>query len=182
MAGFLQILVGLTAAILTVSGAVIGHDKVVGFPETTPSGSLYLKYKPFLKVFNGCVPFPAVNPAGDTRLVTKSLPLITNTNDRFLSKVEDYLPRDLRMENAARILVRSMLEVRPTTDGLPSCILGTCPRMSPPPGLAIDMIGKTLSFGYPARVTQLPLSVPQPQHMATMTSPPQLHLLATASS
>ena len=49
--------------------AVIAHDAVVGFPETVPSGiagQLMLKYKPFLKVFNGCVPFPAVNAAGDT--------------------------------------------------------------------------------------------------------------------
>jgi hypothetical protein len=50
--------------------AVISHDQVVGFPQTFPSGltgSLYLKYKPFLEVYNGCVPFPAVNAAGDTR-------------------------------------------------------------------------------------------------------------------
>lgn len=49
--------------------AVINHDAVVGFPETVPSGltgQLYLKYKPWLKVFTGCVPFPAVNAAGDT--------------------------------------------------------------------------------------------------------------------
>lgn len=49
--------------------AVINHDAVVGFPETTPSGtlgSLYLKYKPFLKVENGCVPFPAVDSSGNT--------------------------------------------------------------------------------------------------------------------
>jgi hypothetical protein len=52
--------------------AVIAHDAVVGFPETVPSstiGSLYLKHKPYLKVFNGCVPFPAVNANGDTRYV-----------------------------------------------------------------------------------------------------------------
>lgn len=52
--------------------AVIAHDAVVGFPETVPSGtvgSLYLKYKPYLKVVNGCVPFPAVNAAGDTGYV-----------------------------------------------------------------------------------------------------------------
>lgn len=51
-------------------GAVISHDAVVGFPESVPSttaGSLYLKYKPYLKVFNGCVPFPAVDPDGNTR-------------------------------------------------------------------------------------------------------------------
>ncbi|KAF2013990.1 NPP1-domain-containing protein [Aaosphaeria arxii CBS 175.79] len=49
--------------------AVINHDAVVGFPQTVPSGTagnLYLKYKPWLKVFNGCVPFPAVNANGDT--------------------------------------------------------------------------------------------------------------------
>lgn len=52
------------------SRAVINHDAVVGFPQTVPSGlvgSLYLKYKPYLEVYNGCVPYPAVNAAGDTR-------------------------------------------------------------------------------------------------------------------
>ena len=51
------------------SRAVINHDAVVGFPQTVPSGitgTLYLKYKPWLEVYNGCVPFPAVNAAGDT--------------------------------------------------------------------------------------------------------------------
>ncbi|CAG5161392.1 uncharacterized protein ALTATR162_LOCUS6019 [Alternaria atra] len=51
------------------SRAVINHDAVVGFRETVPSGivgQLMLKYKPYLKVENGCVPFPAVNAAGDT--------------------------------------------------------------------------------------------------------------------
>jgi len=50
--------------------AVIDHNAVVGFPQTVPSGTtgeLYLKYKPFLKVMNGCVPFPAVEADGDTR-------------------------------------------------------------------------------------------------------------------
>ena len=49
--------------------AVIAHDAVVGFPQTVPSGAigdLYLKYKPFLYVANGCVPFPAVEADGDT--------------------------------------------------------------------------------------------------------------------
>lgn len=49
--------------------AVIAHDAVVGFPQTVPSsieGTLMLKYKPWLEVYNGCVPFPAVNAAGDT--------------------------------------------------------------------------------------------------------------------
>ncbi|PPJ60652.1 hypothetical protein CBER1_03685 [Cercospora berteroae] len=49
--------------------AVINHDAVVGFPQTVPSGvtgQLYLKYKPYLKVDNGCVPFPAVDLSGNT--------------------------------------------------------------------------------------------------------------------
>ena len=49
--------------------AVIAHDAVVGFAQAVPSGTagqLMLKYKPFLKVFNGCVPFPAVDSAGNT--------------------------------------------------------------------------------------------------------------------
>ena len=49
--------------------AVIAHDAVVGFPQAVPSGAigdLYLKYKPFLYVANGCVPFPAVQADGDT--------------------------------------------------------------------------------------------------------------------
>lgn len=50
--------------------AVIAHDAVVGFAETVPSGTLgqlYLKYKPYLYVVNGCVPFPAVDAEGNTR-------------------------------------------------------------------------------------------------------------------
>jgi hypothetical protein len=49
--------------------AVIAHDAVVGFPQTVPSGidgQLMLKYKPWLEVYNGCVPFPAVDAAGNT--------------------------------------------------------------------------------------------------------------------
>jgi hypothetical protein len=54
------------------SRAVIDHDAVVGFPQTVPSGilgTLYLKYKPYLHVINGCVPFPAVDAEGNTRCV-----------------------------------------------------------------------------------------------------------------
>jgi len=49
--------------------AVIGHDAVVGFAQAVPSGTvgtLMLKHKPYFKVFNGCVPFPAVDSAGNT--------------------------------------------------------------------------------------------------------------------
>lgn len=51
------------------SRAVIDHDAVVGFAEAVPDnseGDLMLAYKPYLKVFNGCVPFPAVDAEGNT--------------------------------------------------------------------------------------------------------------------
>lgn len=70
---------GLTAALLATtalckptnlkSRAVIAHDAVVGFAEAVPDnseGDLMLAYKPYLKVFNGCVPFPAVDADGNT--------------------------------------------------------------------------------------------------------------------
>ncbi|KAL1642084.1 hypothetical protein SLS58_005672 [Diplodia intermedia] len=47
----------------------IDHDAVVGLPETVPDGAtgeLYEKFKPFLKVDSGCVPFPAVDASGNT--------------------------------------------------------------------------------------------------------------------
>lgn len=75
----LSVLLGLALAANAVIAApspaaiqarsVIGHDDVVGFAETVPStteGSLMLTYKPLLKVFNGCVPFPAVDASGNT--------------------------------------------------------------------------------------------------------------------
>jgi hypothetical protein len=45
----------------------IAHDAVVGFPQAVANGEiddLYLAYKPYLYVANGCVPFPAVNVIG----------------------------------------------------------------------------------------------------------------------
>ncbi|KAI1850609.1 hypothetical protein JX265_004319 [Neoarthrinium moseri] len=68
IAGFLSAALGVTAAPLQPR-AVINHDAVVGFAQAVPSGSLgsaLLKYKPWLKVVNGCVPFPAVDAAGNT--------------------------------------------------------------------------------------------------------------------
>ncbi|MEH2683276.1 NPP1 family protein [Rhizobium leguminosarum] len=42
---------------------VINHDEVRGFPDST---SEFLKtYQPYLKVNSGCVPFPAVDAAGN---------------------------------------------------------------------------------------------------------------------
>ena len=73
---FASVATSLLSTVAAVSAAaidrraVIAHDAVVGFPETAPSGTtgqLYLKYKPHLKVVNGCVPFPAVDAEGNTR-------------------------------------------------------------------------------------------------------------------
>ncbi|KAK1983525.1 necrosis inducing protein [Colletotrichum cereale] len=69
LASWLAAAAGAVIAAPIERRGVISHDAVVGFPETVPTGtvgSLYLKYKPYLKVVNGCVPFPAVNAAGDT--------------------------------------------------------------------------------------------------------------------
>jgi len=48
----------------------IASDEIVGFPQIVPNsvvGEIYLKYKPYLKVFNGCVLFPAVDADGNTK-------------------------------------------------------------------------------------------------------------------
>jgi hypothetical protein len=50
--------------------ATLGVDEIVGFAETVPAttaGTVYEAYQPFLKVVNGCVPFPAVDAEGNTR-------------------------------------------------------------------------------------------------------------------
>jgi hypothetical protein len=50
--------------------ATLGVDDIVGFAQTVPSGTegdLYLAYQPYLYVYNGCVPFPAVDAQGDTK-------------------------------------------------------------------------------------------------------------------
>ncbi|KAK7055542.1 putative necrosis and ethylene inducing peptide 2 [Favolaschia claudopus] len=60
---------GLASAAYLGERAVIGSTEVVGFPQTVPSGTtgaVYLAYQPRLKVVNGCVPFPAVDAAGNT--------------------------------------------------------------------------------------------------------------------
>lgn len=48
----------------------VASDEIVGFPETVPTGTVgtvYEAYQPYLYVANGCVPFPAVDAAGDTK-------------------------------------------------------------------------------------------------------------------
>ena len=52
------------------SRATVGINAITAFAQNVPSGTegtLCLKYKPFLKVVNGCVPFPAVAANGDVR-------------------------------------------------------------------------------------------------------------------
>ncbi|KAF7186565.1 NLP effector protein 1, partial [Pseudocercospora fuligena] len=52
-----------------VRRADIDSDAVVGFAQTVPDtteGILMLKWQPYLYVVDGCVPFPAVDEAGDT--------------------------------------------------------------------------------------------------------------------
>jgi hypothetical protein len=79
MAVLSRVLAGLLATVavnatpfpLTLqSRGTIGSDDIVGFPQTVPSGTVgnvYLAYQPYLYVVNGCVPFPAVDAAGDTK-------------------------------------------------------------------------------------------------------------------
>lgn len=88
-------LIGLALATVPVLGApalepaskalgarsVISHDAVVGFAEAAPdtvAGNLMLKYKPMLKVTNGCVPFPAVDAEGNTRFDSFSISGVTS--------------------------------------------------------------------------------------------------------
>lgn len=69
--------VALTATALAIPTTInkredINHDAVENFPETVPAtttGQLMLKYKPYLYVEDGCVPFPAVDEEGNTRSV-----------------------------------------------------------------------------------------------------------------
>jgi len=71
---FLQLSVGLLASVAVNASPIerrgtIASDEIVGFPETVPSGTVgavYEAYQPYLYVVNGCVPFPAVDAAGDT--------------------------------------------------------------------------------------------------------------------
>ena len=55
------------------SRGTIPSNEVIEFGQTVPSGvagTVYLAYKPYLDVVNGCVPFPAVDKAGNTKSVT----------------------------------------------------------------------------------------------------------------
>lgn len=65
-------LAATTSAVPLEPRGTVASDELVGFSQTVPSGStgsLYLAYQPLLKVVNGCVPFPAVDSAGNTKSV-----------------------------------------------------------------------------------------------------------------
>lgn len=80
---FLQVSAALLATVAARATPLekrgtVGSDDIVGFAQTVPSGTtgtVYLAYKPHLYVVNGCVPFPAVDAAGDTKYV----PCISNS-------------------------------------------------------------------------------------------------------
>ena len=75
---FLQLSLGLLATVTATPierRGTVASDEIVGFAQTVPSGtvgSVYLAYKPYLYVYNGCVPFPAVDAAGDTKYVSSN--------------------------------------------------------------------------------------------------------------
>ncbi|KAA2291439.1 necrosis and ethylene inducing protein, partial [Clostridioides difficile] len=68
----LMLMVSLMACIpwvTTVEAAEINHDQVVGFQEVSPVTVMQQaakRFQPFLKVYHGCVPFPAVDQQGNT--------------------------------------------------------------------------------------------------------------------
>ncbi|KAH8655334.1 necrosis inducing protein [Xylariales sp. PMI_506] len=71
LAAYLSTLIGaaLAAPQALHRRADIAHDAVVAFAETVPDtviGDLMLKWKPYLYVVDGCVPFPAVDAEGNT--------------------------------------------------------------------------------------------------------------------
>lgn len=64
------VLAALVSAAAVQPRGTVGSDKIVGFPETVPAGtagSVYKAYQPLLFIVNGCVPFPAVDSAGNTK-------------------------------------------------------------------------------------------------------------------
>lgn len=61
------------AAPFTSAAHVVPHDQVHGFAESTQNekdGALQLRFKPFLNIQDGCVPFPAADGNGGVRYVS----------------------------------------------------------------------------------------------------------------
>lgn len=56
----------------------VPNDQIVGLTSAVPAGTLgsvYQAYQPYLDVYNGCVPFPAVDSNGNTKYVLPSHPI-----------------------------------------------------------------------------------------------------------
>ncbi|QDS75795.1 hypothetical protein FKW77_000112 [Venturia effusa] len=68
------LLAALVASLLVQAGLIerqdtVGNDDIVGLAAAIPSGAagaVYKAYQPYLYVYNGCVPFPAVDASGNT--------------------------------------------------------------------------------------------------------------------
>lgn len=59
----------LAAPVHIIRRGVINYNTVPSAPQDVGdgiAGELYLKYKPYLEVYNGCVSFPAVDGSGNT--------------------------------------------------------------------------------------------------------------------
>lgn len=62
-------LLGCISFVTDVEAAVINHDQVVEFQEVnhvTVTQIAAKRFQPYLKVYHGCVPFPAVDQQGNT--------------------------------------------------------------------------------------------------------------------
>lgn len=62
-----RVLVALAVAAFSVAQETVPHDEVERYTEKVPDnldGDLMMKYKPWLKVVTGCVPYPAVQDDG----------------------------------------------------------------------------------------------------------------------
>lgn len=74
----------LATPVHIIRRGVIPYDAVPSAPQDVGNGlagQLYLKYKPYLEVYNGCVSFPAVDGAGNTGYVFYSpFSLSTSSN------------------------------------------------------------------------------------------------------
>ncbi|PYH97154.1 NPP1-domain-containing protein [Aspergillus ellipticus CBS 707.79] len=102
----------------------IASDEIVGFDQTVPSGEvgdIYLAYQPYLKVVNGCVPFPGVDAAGDTDAGLA----ITGSSDGDCSS------------NTGQIYVRSNISTTDTSSTYPTALMYSwyMPKDEPSPGI-----------------------------------------------
>ncbi|KAK7744452.1 hypothetical protein SLS53_003336 [Cytospora paraplurivora] len=129
--------VAAAAAVITATPVerrgAIAHDKVVGFSQTVPSGTtgdVYLAYQPYLYVINGCVPFPAVDEAGDTSSSTGQIYVRAKEYNNYYALLYSwYFPKD---EPSTGIGHRhdwegTIVWLKSSTDTSASNIVAVCP-------------------------------------------------------